>query len=141
MLQGLLEDRFRLRFHAETRQMTTLALVRSKGALKIEAARVAGQKERAVIRRGEISGTNIGFGHFVTILQAQLNLPIANESGLSGEFDFALKYDPADNVDAGSEPSVFAAVEEQLGLKLERRKSPVKVMVIDGAEKPLRSEN
>jgi uncharacterized protein (TIGR03435 family) len=141
MLQALLVERFHLRFHFETRDLTVLGLLKSKGGVKIQPARVAGQKERITIRPGEISGTNIPFGHFVTVLQAQTGFPITNETGISGEFDFTFKYDPEDSAGVASGTSVFAALDDQLGLRLERRKGPMEVMVIDSAEEPTSSEN
>ena len=135
MLRALLIERFQLRYHTETRQLTTLALARAKSGPKFEPSKDdgTGNKERIVIRAGEISGVNIPFGHFVSVLAAQLKQSVANETGLSGKFDLVLKYTP-DNASDGL--SVYAALEEQLGLKLESRKGPAEVMVIDSAEKP-----
>jgi uncharacterized protein (TIGR03435 family) len=135
MLRALLADRFQLRFHRETRQLKTQALVVGKGGKKFQASKDQGQKERVTIRSAEISGTAIPFGHFVSILAAQLGYPITNETGLSGKYDLSLKYarDDSPGVDG---PSVFTALSDQLGLKLERRTGPVEVFVIDSAERP-----
>jgi uncharacterized protein (TIGR03435 family) len=141
MLQALLVERFHFRFHFETRYLTVLGLFKSKNGSKIQPSREAGQRERITIRPGEISGTNIPFGHFVSILQAQMGLPITNETGISGEFDFTFKYDPQDSPGAEPGTSVFAALDDQLGLRLERRKGPTEVMVIDSAEEPPSSED
>jgi uncharacterized protein (TIGR03435 family) len=134
MLRALLEDRFQLKFHRETRQLKMQALVLGKGGPKFQATEDQDQKERVNIRKTEISGVAIPFGHFVTILEAQLGYPIINETGLRGKFDLALKYvrDDSPGVDG---PSVFAAL-ENLGLKLETRKAPVEVFVIDSAGRP-----
>ncbi len=138
MLRALLVDRFQLRFHTETRQSTTLALVIAKNGPKFHQSKddAAGGKERIDIRPTEISGVNIPFGHFVSVLGAQLKRTVTNATGLSGKFDLSLKYVRDDAPDAASGPTVFAALEDQLGLKLESRKGPVEVMVIDSAEKP-----
>jgi uncharacterized protein (TIGR03435 family) len=135
MLRALLAERFQLRFHRETRQLKTQALVLGKGGPKFQASKDQDQKERVNIRATEISGTAIPFGHFVTILESQLRYPITNETGLSGQFDLALKYVRDESAGAGG-PSVYAALEEQLGLKLETRRGPVEVFVIDSAERP-----
>lgn len=135
MLRSLLIEAFHLRFHSETRQMTTLTLLASKAGLKFHQSATTGQKERVVIHPGEIAGTNVPFGHFVSILQTQLGLPITNESGVTGEFDLRLTYDLEDSPDLADGTSVFAALEDQLGLRLERRRGPVEVMVIDSAER------
>jgi uncharacterized protein (TIGR03435 family) len=134
MLRGLLADRFQLRFHREVRQINTQALVVAKGGPKIHASKDQDQKERVNIRVTEISGVAIPFGHFVSILAAQLGYPITNQTGLSGKYDLALKYIRDDSPDVGA-PSVFAALED-LGLKLETRRSPAEVFVIDSAARP-----
>jgi uncharacterized protein (TIGR03435 family) len=135
MLRALLVDRFQLRFHRETRQLKTQALVLSKGGPKFQASKDQAQKEQVTIRPTEISGTGIPLGHFISILQAQLGYPIANEMGLSGNFDLTLKY-VRDDTPGAEGPSIFSALEEQLGLRLETRKGPVEVFVIDSAERP-----
>ena len=134
MLRGLLADRFQLRFHREVRQLSTQALVLAKGGPKLYASKDQGQKESVNIHATEISGVAIPFGHFVSILAAQLGYPITNQTGLSGKYDLALKYVRDDAPDAGG-PSVFAALED-LGLKLETRRGPVEVFVIDSATRP-----
>jgi uncharacterized protein (TIGR03435 family) len=135
MLRELLIERFQLRFHSETRQVTTFALLTGKSGPKFESSKTDA-KERITIRPGEISGANIPFGHFVTVLAAQVERPITDETGLHGNFDLVLKYVRDDSPDAASGPSLFAALNEQLGLKLESRKGPIEVMVIDSARRP-----
>jgi uncharacterized protein (TIGR03435 family) len=138
MLRALLIERFQLRFHNETRQSTTLALVIAKNGPKFHQSKddATGNKERIDIRPTEISGINIPFGHFVTVLAAQLKRTVSNDTGLSGKFDLSLKYVRDDAPEGANGPAVFAALEDQLGLKLESRKGSVEVMVIDSAEKP-----
>jgi uncharacterized protein (TIGR03435 family) len=138
MLRALLTDRFRLRFHNETRQSTTLVLVIAKNGPKFHQSKddAAGNKEHIDIRPTEISGVNIPFGHFVSVLAAQLKRTVSNDTGLSGDFDLSLKYVRDDAPEGANGLTVYAALEDQLGLKLESRKGPVEVMVIDSAEKP-----
>jgi uncharacterized protein (TIGR03435 family) len=137
MLRALLVERFQLKFHRETRQLKIQALVLAKGGPRFQLSKDQDQKERVSIRPTEISGTAIPFGHFVTILEAQLGYPILNETGLSGQFDLSLKYvrDDSPAAAAADGPSVFAALAD-LGLKLEARQAPVEVFVIDSAERP-----
>lgn len=134
MLRALLIDRFQLRFHRETRQLRTLALLVAKGGPKFQASKDLDQKERVNIRATGISGVAIPFGHFVSILAAQLQSPITNETGLSGKYDLSLQYIARDLPDGGGS-SVFAALQDQLGLKLEVRKGPVEIFVIDSARR------
>ena len=65
----------------------------------------------------------------------QLDSPVANQSGLPGEFDFELDFAIDDKPESG--PSIFTAIQEQLGLKLVAVKGPVEVLVVDRAEKPV----
>jgi uncharacterized protein (TIGR03435 family) len=134
MLRALLADRFQLTFHRETRRLRMQVLVVGKGGLKFRPSKDQDQKERVNIRNGEISGVAIPFGHFVAILEAQLEVPIVNETGLSGKYDVALKYVRDDSARTDG-PSVFAALRD-LGLKLETRQAPAEVFVIDSAERP-----
>jgi uncharacterized protein (TIGR03435 family) len=136
MLKALLIERFQLKFHTETRQLTMLYLVKGKSGPKFTPSAEGDGKEHINIRPTQISGTNIPFGHFVSILEAQLSRPIKNDTGISGDFDLSLKYVKDDAPNAAEGPSVFAAVEEQLGLKLESRKGPAEVLVIDSAQRP-----
>jgi uncharacterized protein (TIGR03435 family) len=134
MLRALLVDRFQLRFHRETPQLKMQVLVVGRSGPKFQASKDQDQKERVNIPPTEISGVNIPFGHFVSILEAQLGYPIINETGLTGSYDLALKY-VRDDSPGSDGPSVFAALAD-LGLKLEARQAPVEVFVIDSAEWP-----
>lgn len=133
MLRALLADRFQLKFHRETRRLKMQALVLTKSGPNFQASKDQDGKENVNIRPTEISGVAIPFGHFVTILEAQLGYPILNETGLSGKYDLALKYMRDDSL--GAAGSVFGALAD-LGLKLETRQAPVEVFVIDSAERP-----
>jgi uncharacterized protein (TIGR03435 family) len=64
----------------------------------------------------------------------QLDRPVLDRTGIEGEFDFKLDYAIDDNPDSG--PSIFSAIQEQLGLKLEAAKGPVEILVIDHVERP-----
>lgn len=69
----------------------------------------------------------------------QTGRPVLDQTELVGEYDFTLFFDPRllrNSVAApGSDPDIFAAVQEQLGLKLDARKTPVEILVIDSADK------
>jgi uncharacterized protein (TIGR03435 family) len=140
MIQALLADRFHLVVHRETRQLPIYALVVGKGGPRLQAADtdVGPPKSmlgQMVVRR--MSMTTLG-----NILAFDLKRPVRDETGLNGEFAFKLEWTPGlGESDAGpsSRPSLFTAVQEQLGLKLESTKGPIEVLVIDHVEKP--SEN
>jgi uncharacterized protein (TIGR03435 family) len=73
------------------------------------------------------------------LLVLDVKRPVKDETGLQGDFAFTLEWNPdmRDTVDQpGARPSLFTALQEQLGLKLESTKGPVEVLAIDRAEKP-----
>jgi uncharacterized protein (TIGR03435 family) len=76
-------------------------------------------------------------------LSEVLDRTVVNKTGLTGAFDFHLEWSPQRTeplqADDASAPSIFTAIQEQLGLKLEAEKGPVDFLVIDRADKP--SEN
>jgi uncharacterized protein (TIGR03435 family) len=92
--------------------------------------------------RGEIVATAAPVAPLIDALSVQLGRPVVDRTGLTGRYSFTLKFAPAQaamdtQTDAG--PSLFTAVEEQLGLRLETAKAPVPVLVVDHIERP--SEN
>jgi len=151
MLQSLLAERFNLVFHREKRPMSGYALVVGKGGLKIQhSARDAPSFTHA--RRGGIDAQASTMANLAQKLTDALHLPVADFTGAEGEFDFKLQWTPEDasarppsggnktgSAAADAGPSIFAALQEQLGLKLESRKVPTEVLVIDRADKA--SEN
>ncbi len=95
--------------------------------------------------RGGSGGDLIARGIPLSMLAAQLandlERPVLDETGIAGTFDINLQWTPdsTEQKPDPSRPSLFTAVQEQLGLKLESRKGPVEILVIDRAERP--SEN
>ena len=147
MLQSLLAERFKLAFHREQRALSGYALVLGKSGLKAKPSEPdAGSRTSS--RWGVIEAAGCNMAHLALKLSEVLHLPVADFTAVPGEFDFKLEW-TADDMrapppsaaapDAVSGPSIFDALEEQLGLKLESRKVPAEVLVIDHAEKP--SEN
>jgi hypothetical protein len=136
MLQALLADRFKLAFHRETREMPVFFPMAAKGGIKLvepkEGSCVTPDPTAPpVIDKTDFKGT---FDAHLEFLRDQaLASGILGNGGLGGPGGTAAA--PADS----SGPSIFTAVQEQLGLKLESGKGPVEVFVIDSQEKP--SEN
>lgn len=132
-LRSLLADRFGLRVHIEQREETVLALRVARGGLKIsEAAEPSG-------RISTVDGRIQGFGAPISGLVAQLSivtgLIVQDETGLGGKYDFLLEFSPDDKNADDARPSIHTAV-EQLGLRLEQTRGPVKTVVIDSVERP-----
>ena len=148
MMQTLLADRFKLVIHRETRELPLYALVVAKGGAKIrltEAPDVMGQTPFSVPGRGRLVGTQVSAEMLAKVLSDQLGHTVQDQRGLKGVFDFKLEWEP-DALSAGPDgvpvsanlrtgSSLFTAIQDQLGLKLEGRKGPVEVFVIDRIER------
>jgi uncharacterized protein (TIGR03435 family) len=140
MLQTLLADRFHLASHRETRQLPVYALVVGKTGPRLLPADTGAGKPRTMM--GQLIVQKMSMTELANILALDLKRPVKDETSLIGDFAFTLEWTPGmkepDN-SPSSRPSLFTAVQEQLGLKLESTKGSVDVLVIDNAEKP--SEN
>ena len=85
-----------------------------------------------------LEGKNASMALLAENLESTLAHPVLNETGLAGNFDFIFEY-AADETQPDSPPSIYTAIQEQLGLKLEAGRGPVNVLVVDSVQKP--SEN
>ena len=92
---------------------------------------------------GKLVAQHLDMKYFSWFLGQQLRTPVVNMTGLDGFYDFNLELPPPDpdrvKAEGGGRPDpsdLFAAIKAQLGLKIEMRKAPVPVMVIDSAQKP-----
>jgi len=129
MLQVLLAERFGMTLHSETREEPAYALVVAKAGLKIHPVQ-AGQPSTSSLP-GHIEARKIPLQKLADLLGLVLDRPVIDSTSVAGVFDFTLEWSQDGAADATSGPSILAALEEQLGLKLESRKSPVHVLVID----------
>ena len=137
MIQGMLAERFKLALQRETRQMPVLALVVGKNGPKLHPAE-AGQG-RTSAGPGKLEASKITMQKLADLLGRLTGQQVIDATELKGGFDFTLEWtpdetQPATGGDAGG-ASLFAAVQEQLGLKLEGRKAPVEILVVDHVEK------
>jgi uncharacterized protein (TIGR03435 family) len=150
MLQSLLEDRFQLKVRRASEVRTTYELVLAKGGSKMMEDNPAtdgdGNKPQEgsrlstdwMISDGKISGHAIPVAVLVDHLQGPVGSTIVDKTGLTGRYDVVLKWDPKDEPNS-TEPSIYAALEEQLGLRLRPVKTTVETIVIERLEMP--SEN
>jgi uncharacterized protein (TIGR03435 family) len=147
MLQSLLTERFHLAFHREPREIFGYALVVAKGGLKAAATKNTPGGTNANYSGGSIDAQASTMANLAQKLSEALKVPVSDSTQTEGRFNFTLSWNPNDgkplppnptgNPSAElSRPSIFTALQEQLGLKLESRKVPVDVIVIDRAEKP-----
>ena len=133
MMQALLADRFRLKLHRETRELSAFALVVGKGGPKLTASTFA--DSRISIGHGIFTGQKIDMAGLADALARESDRTIVDQTGLSGEYDVTLKWSPdAADPDPAAVP-LFTAIQEQLGLKLEATKAPVEILVIDSVQK------
>jgi len=137
MLQNLLAERFKLALHRETRQLPQYALVVAKGGPRIQPAEPGQQGTSG--RPGRLEATKITMQKLCDLFAKMVGMPVVNETGMAGVYSFTLEWAPdettrlePDSPPAPSgKPSLFAALQEQLGLKLEGRKGPAEVLVVD----------
>jgi uncharacterized protein (TIGR03435 family) len=159
-LQGILTDRFRLAVHGETREMPIFALVlaRPDGRLgpdlrrsDIDCAEVARTRastprpasptatEPCMKKAPEsyllVAGT-MPLSSLADDLTTELKRTVVDRTGLTGNFDYRLRWSPDQSVDPTA-PLIVTALQEQLGLKLESARGPVEVLVIDRVERPV----
>jgi uncharacterized protein (TIGR03435 family) len=143
MLQTLLAERFLLSLHRETRQLPVYSLAVARNGLKIHAVEDApGQTSTTP---GRMEAKKIAMQKLADLLARQVGLPVIDSTGMKGVFDFTLEWSPDEapgmtltdgNGAAGTAgPSIFNALQEQLGLKLESGKGPVEILVVDRMQK------
>ena len=148
MLQSLLAERFQLKVRRASQEMSVYALAIGKSGTRLKSA--AGGELGTQIVGGGFRLTNARMPNLVNLLTAFLDRPVVDETGLDGTYDVALDFTPdpslgramaklsAEAAQSGKEPagaSIFTAVQEQLGLKLEGRKAPVEIIVVESANK------
>ena len=93
------------------------------------------------LNNGKLTGDNVPMGFIPVMLALELQKPVVDKTGTGGNFDFELRWTGMGDTETNNSdaPSIFTAVQEQMGLKLEPGKGPVWVIVVDHAEMP--SEN
>jgi uncharacterized protein (TIGR03435 family) len=140
MLQSLLVERFKLAFHQETKMLPAYALVVDKKGAKIEA--LAGEGDSSTSSgSGRLAGTRVSMADFAELLSTNIDRPVQDLTGLGGVYNLKVTWTednravPPEGAEAATGPSLFSALQEQLGLKLEGRKLPVPIMVIDHIER------
>jgi uncharacterized protein (TIGR03435 family) len=136
MLQTLLARRFGMSLHRETRTMSAYTLTVTKDGSKLKASE-PGTRIWNDSRRGQLEAHGMAMKDFADKLAASLDRPVSDATGLSGRYEITLNWVPDDSPAAndGTGGSVFTAVQEQLGLKLEPQKASVEMLVVDHAEK------
>jgi uncharacterized protein (TIGR03435 family) len=137
MLQALLLERFQMKVHREKRDLNVYVLVPGKGEPKVKPASpdvppgISGTVEGVTFKSFPIS-------RLTFMLSRRLDRPVLDQTGLKGNFDYTIDLSglpgPHDSPDNPA-PSVFTTVQRDMGLKLETRKEPISILVIDQVSK------
>ena len=155
MVQAMLQDRFHLKAHLETKEMPVFALVLAKGGSKLKQADPndtytkgikgsdgVGHPGTISMNGGNLIAQGVSISSFAQNIAYEANRNVIDKTGLTGTYDFTLQWSRDDTQGAAGTdtgPSLFTALQEQLGLRLESTKGPVDVVVVDHVEMP--SEN
>jgi uncharacterized protein (TIGR03435 family) len=146
MLQNLLQERFGLRMHRETREQSAYVLKIAKSGPKLKASETGATNIR-------INNNSIGLEHgeisrLTQLLSSALGKPVVNQTGLTGHYNLSLQWNDAPVTDGGvigldahaaadpNRESIFSAIQDQLGLQLVSQRAPVEMIVIDKIERP-----
>jgi len=133
-LRNLLADRFHLAIHREMRDMPVYVVTVAKNGPKLP------ESEKHEITSLHMSRTQVAneggarMSWLAASLESRVGRKVIDETGLTEFYRFDLHWAPENLPDAG--PSLFTAVQEQLGLKLEAKRRPVEVIVVDRVERP-----
>lgn len=161
MLRDLLATRFKMTVHWESKELPIYALLVAKNGPKIKPRDAAspGEEQLAAMQKDEgkdgfpvlslpaaglvietrngrarVTAKAVPIPKLADLLSGQVGRPVFDRTGLAGDYSFVLYFTP-DDATAGDEPFLPAALQEQLGLRLEARKGPVDLLVIDHVEK------
>jgi uncharacterized protein (TIGR03435 family) len=145
VIQKMLADRFQLKTHWEDREQSVYEIVVAKGGAKLQPS----SEKRGFgwsLTGGKLTATDATLSQVADLFTQgaadELGRVVVDRTGIAGAFDISLKWAPstgAASPDVPTGPSLFTAIQEQLGLKLEPAKAPVRVLVVDQLEMP--SEN
>ena len=161
MLRDLLATRFKMKIHRESKELSIYALQVAKNGPKIKPTSIGNPDDEQIggmkadegkdgfpvlslnapaliietrNGRGRITAKEQPIAKVADVLSGQVGRPVIDRTGLIGNYSFVVYFTP-ENSDAGAEPFIFAALQEQLGLRLEAGKGPVEMLVIDHAER------
>jgi bla regulator protein blaR1 len=148
-LQALLKERFRLAVRTETKEMSGYGLTIAKGGVKMSESAAPERRGIRQTGRGELSAQGVSMDLMANLLGRTLGRKVVDQTGLTKTYDFDLHWTPepgegglgrppgpapADAESSG--PTIFTALQEQLGLRLESQKVDTELIVVEGAEQP-----
>jgi uncharacterized protein (TIGR03435 family) len=156
MVKALLAERFQLKTRTESKEMPVYQLVVAKNGPKMTPAAAEGDSQGGpgMIRmgRGQLEGSRMAMAMLANQIATQVGRPVIDKTGLTGQYDVKLEWTPEPGHGGGpfggppppdalppadsNGPTIFTAVQEQLGLRLEPAKGPVETLVIESISRP-----
>jgi uncharacterized protein (TIGR03435 family) len=131
-MRRLLEERFQLQSHREEKMFDGYALVAAKGGPKLRPGKETGKQNQ--IYNGGLRLSNAPLGALAAMLRGPAGRPVMDKTGIQGNYDFQLSYAYEGETESRL-PSIFTALQEEYGLKLEPAKVPLEILVIDRVQK------
>jgi uncharacterized protein (TIGR03435 family) len=141
MLQALLLERFQMKIHRETKELPVYVLLPGKGEARVKPAGTDEKPGLSGNAQG-ITFTAFPISRFTFMLTRRMDRPVLDQTGLKGIYDYTIDVSglgfagrPAERQEGEAGPSIFTTVQRDLGLKLEARKEPISMLVIDSVNK------
>jgi uncharacterized protein (TIGR03435 family) len=139
MMQSLLAERFNFRAHFEERQGQVYALVvddKERAAKALVRAKPCGTSCAMQVGSGTLRAPNVELPLLAELLSQLTGRPVTDATGLGGSFELTLRWTPEGQESRSDAPSLFTALPEQLGLRLDARRGPVRMLVVDSVDRP-----
>jgi uncharacterized protein (TIGR03435 family) len=134
MLRKLLAERFQLSMRREMKDVPAYSLSIAKNGFRLAKIEPGGPK-RTYGRPDQLVANGATISEFVALLEARFQQPVIDHTGLEGLYNFSVQYAP-ENAPDSPYPSIFTAMQEQCGLKLERAAAPAETFAIERVERP-----
>jgi uncharacterized protein (TIGR03435 family) len=141
MMMALLVERFHLAVHRESKEMPAYALVVGKSGPKLQQVKPGGTSvsDNENNNSRKITGEGVSMALLAETLARIVEHPVVDRTGLQGVYSLKLEYTQdnakSDGADAAAGPSIYSALQEQLGLKLQTQKLPVEIIIVDRVER------
>jgi uncharacterized protein (TIGR03435 family) len=145
MFQNMLAERFQLTMHSETRELPVYALTIAKTGHKLKEVEFG--RSSTSMNHGKMEAHGVPPANLAAMLSRLIDRPVLDETNLKGFFDFNLEWTPDETgaaarpaepgtfIDSAVGPNLAVALQQQLGLRLESRKAPIEVLVVDRVSK------
>jgi uncharacterized protein (TIGR03435 family) len=140
VLLDLLGERFNMKFHRASKISSVYVLSATQGGPRLKQSKAPAERGPHMfypLEPGNMESHSTYMWQLVDELERQLNCIVEDETRLNGTYDYKLEWTPDDRATSDSSgPSLFTALKEQLGLKLDMQKRPVEVVVVDHIDRP-----